>query len=73
MINYIKERGIELFLGAVIIFCIISIGYLIIHLYNYKCLRGHYETQYFYDYNIKNVIPQQIFICDCEILRDSIK
>lgn len=55
----------------VIVLVILSlIGLLIYHEVKYVCLRGHYETQSYFDPNLKMVMTHEVWVCDEEMLRE---
>lgn len=39
------------------------------HESKYKCLSGHYETQYYFDVNLNMLMPTDVFVCDKEMLK----
>lgn len=67
MVDWIRERLIVI---VVIVLGVSLIGAIIYHEIKYVCLRGHYETQSYFDPNLKMVMTHEVWVCDEEMLRE---
>lgn len=73
MIEEIKEHLVDykwFYISATLIVGLFL--FIVWYEYNYPCVSGHYETQYYLDPNLKVMMPREVFICDCRTVRDSL-
>lgn len=60
----------KILIGLIIVGCLAGIAIVIHHDIKYVCLRGHYETQYRWDPNLKVMMPYENWVCEEEMLRE---